>query len=71
MMIMRNTNDTDHHEILCDGLVAAKGNNSIHIAGVTWQSKVAALKVFKDDSPNIDVSSVVEALNYASIDNEL
>ncbi|NLY44128.1 MAG: S8 family serine peptidase [Clostridiaceae bacterium] len=51
------------------GIIAAEGNNNIGVAGVTWNCKVAAIKIFPDYGDGTFVSKVAEALAYASMMN--
>jgi len=53
------------------GSIGAVGNNNVGIAGVTWNVKMMALKIFADDygvEPEVFASEAVEAIGYA-VDN--
>lgn len=60
--------DADQHGTHVAGIVAAKGNNDIGVCGVSWNSKVAWLRI-ADNENNLSVSAAVEAINYANINN--
>lgn len=52
------------HGTMIAGIISAKGNNSQGIAGITWKSKIMALRVLNDRGEG-KVSSVVRAIDYA------
>ena len=52
------------HGTMIAGIISAKGNNNQGVAGVTWQSKIMALKVLNDRGEG-KLSSVVRAIDYA------
>lgn len=52
------------HGTIVAGIAAASGNNAQGIAGVTWRSKIMALKVL-DDNGEGRTDKVVEAIDYA------
>ncbi|HEX9062592.1 MAG TPA: S8 family serine peptidase [Clostridia bacterium] len=58
--------DDDGHGTLCAGLVAAKGNNSIQVAGVSWQTKIASLRIVGASHHQALAGDMIEAVNYAS-----
>lgn len=60
--------DTGGHGTHCAGIIAAAGNNTRGVTGVSWNTKVAALKVSKK-ALNNDLafySAAIEAINYAN-----
>ena len=63
-----NTNypmDDNSHGTHVAGTIGAVGNNSIGVAGVTWQTQLVALK-FLDSSGFGSTSDAILAINYAS-----
>ena len=52
------------HGTLIAGIIAATGNNSQGIAGLTWQTKIMALKAFNDKGEG-KLSDIVRAIDYA------
>jgi len=60
--------DVDGHGTHVAGIIAAKGNNNIGIAGVCWNAKIMALKVQADNGEDMDDMDIIEAISYA-IDN--
>src|SRR5688572_11408589 len=61
-----NPMDDNGHGTHVAGTVAAVGNNGIGVAGVSWSSKLMALKIL-DAGGDGDVASAVAALNYATL----
>lgn len=57
-------NDTIGHGTEVSGIIAANTNNSQGIAGVSWNTKIVALKI-TDEFGQARVSNVVSALNQA------
>ncbi len=53
-----------HHGTLLAGVIAAQGNNTLGITGISWRSKVMPLRVL-DSKGEGDVLSVVKAIDYA------
>jgi len=58
--------DRDGHGTLCAGIIAGVGNNNRGITGVSWNSKVAALK-FYDKSGSGTVGAQIDCIYYASV----
>ncbi|MCK4665429.1 S8 family serine peptidase [Candidatus Dependentiae bacterium] len=54
--------DCNGHGTHCSGIISAVTNNKIGVAGVCWNVKIMALKVF----PTAKVSVMSEAIRYAS-----
>lgn len=48
------------------GIIAAKGNNGIGVAGVCWDAKIMAIKAFRPTTPNplVYTSDEIEAFEY-------
>lgn len=64
-----NDNDPmgfDNHGTNVAGIIAAKGNNGIGIAGVCWNAKIMAVKTFRPTVPDpyIYTSDEIEAFEY-------
>lgn len=61
-----NPMDSDNHGTHVAGIIAAKGNNGIGVAGVCWDSKIMAINAFRPTSPDplIYTSDEVEAFEY-------
>ncbi|MCK4390069.1 MAG: S8 family serine peptidase [Desulfobacterales bacterium] len=60
--------DVDSHGTHVAGVIVAKGNNDLGVAGVCWNAKIMLLKVMADNSDLIEEWDVIEAIDYA-IDN--
>ncbi len=74
-----NTDKTDGEPILeptdpyghgthVAGIIGAKGNNEIGIAGVAWNIKLVSLRVFNENGGSSDkdkIKPVIKAINYA------
>jgi len=58
--------DDDGHGTKCAGLVAAKGNNYSQIAGVSWDTRIACLRIQDQMHRSASIADMVEAINYAS-----
>lgn len=56
----------DSHGTHVAGIIAAKGNNGIGVAGVCWNAKIMAIKAFRPTSPEpyLYTSDEVEAFEY-------
>lgn len=52
------------HGTLLAGIIAAEGNNSLGVTGVSWRSKILPLRIL-DNQGEGDVISVVKAIEYA------
>lgn len=52
------------HGTIVAGIAAASGNNNAGVTGVSWQSKIMALKAL-DDQGNGDTGAVIKAIDYA------
>ncbi len=57
--------DVYGHGTHVSGTIAAKGNNSIGVTGVSWNSKIMPIK-FLDDQGSGYTSNAILALNYAT-----
>jgi subtilisin family serine protease len=55
--------DDNGHGTHCAGTIAGRGNNGVGVAGVTWNSKIMALK-FLSASGSGSQAGAVEAINY-------
>lgn len=53
------------HGTMVAGIIAARGNNNIGVAGVTWRAKIMALRVLNDKGEG-KISDVVRAIDYAT-----
>ncbi len=60
--------DYQGHGTHVAGIIGARGNNGIGVAGVCWKVKLMALKIFADDSEGATSYDIVAAIEYA-IDN--
>ena len=61
--------DLFYHGTACAGIIAAKGNNSVGLSGVSWSSKIMALRIANDNFVTVRslssfVANVLEAFNY-------
>jgi len=52
------------HGTMVAGIIAAKGNNKIGVAGVTWSAKIMPLRVLNDKGEG-RASDVIRAIDYA------
>lgn len=59
-----NPMDDMGHGTMVSGVIAAKGNNTINVAGVSWTAKLMALKVLCKERAGT-VGDAVEAIDYA------
>lgn len=57
--------DSDGHGTACAGLVAADSNNSIGVAGVSWNTKIMAVKILQDGSGIVPKPTIAIAIDYA------
>lgn len=57
---------TGGHGTHCAGIIAATGNNSTGISGVTWNTQIMVLKIFGDGEPYAYTSDIVSAILYAA-----
>jgi thermitase len=55
-------NDADGHGTHCAGIAAAKGNNLVGVAGMTWNTKILPVKIF----PNAFTDVVIDAIKYSA-----
>lgn len=53
------------HGTMVAGIIAARGNNSQGVAGVTWRTKIMALRSLNDKGEG-KISDVVRAIDYAT-----
>jgi len=53
------------HGTMVAGIIAARGNNNIGVAGVTWRTKIMPLRVLNDKGEG-KISDVVRAIDYAT-----
>lgn len=63
----QNTNnpfDENGHGTHCAGIIAAKGNNAVGTAGISWGAKIMACR-FLGATGSGTVADAVEAINYA------
>jgi subtilisin family serine protease len=60
-----NPDDDAGHGTHVAGLIGARGNNTIGVAGVAWTAKLMPLKVFDQNGNGFD-SAIIDALGYAA-----
>jgi subtilisin family serine protease len=56
--------DDNGHGTFVAGIIGAKANNGIGMAGVMWNVRIMALKAFDSDGVG-DVADIISAVNYA------
>ncbi|MEI8361198.1 MAG: S8 family peptidase [bacterium] len=56
------------HGTIVSGIIAASGNNTEGVSGVTWSAKIMPIKVLSDSGEG-SVSSVIQAIDYAILNN--
>jgi subtilisin family serine protease len=62
--------DDKQHGTAMAGIIAAKGNNNLGIAGLNWDAKLMALRVYDDQEPkSLSVNSIIWAINFAKNNN--
>jgi subtilisin family serine protease len=60
--------DVNSHGTHVAGTIAARGNNALGVTGVSWNSKIMALKVGPSSTePTIVTSAVIEAIDYMTM----
>lgn len=59
-----NPADPSGHGTLVSGVIAADGNNSVGVAGATWNSRIMALR-FMDENGLGTTADAIECLQYA------
>ena len=57
--------DDNGHGTHCAGIVGAKGDNTIGVAGVSWNTRIMALKCFDSDGHG-DTLQAIQAIDYAN-----
>lgn len=57
--------DDNSHGTHCAGIAAAVGNNGIGIAGVNWNAKIMAIKVFQSSGKG-DAATIASGVTYAA-----
>jgi subtilisin family serine protease len=60
-----NPNDDHSHGTHVAGIIAARGNNGVGVAGVNWRAKIVGLK-FLDSSGSGSTSNAIKCINYAT-----
>ena len=60
--------DVDGHGTHVAGIIAAKADNALGIAGVCWNAKIMSLKVQADGDEYMEGMAILQAMHYA-IDN--
>ncbi|MHC4572693.1 MAG: S8 family serine peptidase [Planctomycetota bacterium] len=56
-------NDDNGHGTHCAGIIAADGNNDIHVAGICWDANIMALKFLSGGGRGV-VSDAIDAIYY-------
>jgi hypothetical protein len=57
--------DVEGHGTHVAGIIAARGDNALGVAGVAWNARVMALKFFSDAGPGY-TSDAIQAVSYAT-----
>lgn len=57
--------DSAGHGTHVAGIIAAAGNNGLGVAGIGWGLRIMPLKVLADNSPEMLLIDIVEAIDYA------
>ena len=57
--------DIDGHGTHVAGIIGAKGNNGLGVAGVSWNSRIMVLKVQADGAEEMESWDVIHAIDYA------
>lgn len=60
--------DPNGHGTLVAGVIGAQGNNSVGMAGVCKNVKLASLRVL-DENGNGEITDIINAINFASLHN--
>ena len=62
--VLNNSNEA--HGTACAGLIAAKGNNNIGVAGVAWNCKIMPIRALGGEFECVSGMALEEALRYAA-----
>lgn len=58
--------DDNSHGTHCAGIIGAKGNNSIGIAGINWEVSMMGIKIFSA-SGRTNTAAIIEGIEYATL----